>query len=307
MPSWRAALGVYLDRRMWVILGMGLSSGLPFWTLGSTLSYWLARSGVDKTSIGLLSLVGLAYTLKFLWAPLLDHVALPLLGRRLGRRRSWVLVCQLGLAGAILALGGTDPARAPLATAAWALAIAFLSATQDIAIDAYRIEILSEREQGAGASATQTGYSLARLVSAAGAIALADVAPWPTVFAILATLMLLGAALVLSAPEPVQAPAASPAPASFAERFAHAVLAPLHEMLAWDTTWPASRSRSAPTTWRAVSARRPSSPTCRACAGTSSPRRSTRCSPRWRAGAAPCLRLAAAGSPIASTGPRSSR
>jgi PAT family beta-lactamase induction signal transducer AmpG len=187
---------------MAVILLMGFSSGLPLPLTLSTLSYWLAKVGVDKTSIGLFALVGLPYSFKFLWAPVVDQVRLPVLSATLGRRRGWTLVSQAGLATGIVALGLTDPAVRPMATAAAAVAVAFLSATQDIAIDAYRIEILDEPEQGAGAAATQLGYRIGMLASSAGAIALADFARWPVVFAVLAGLLGVGMLAVLIAPEP---------------------------------------------------------------------------------------------------------
>jgi PAT family beta-lactamase induction signal transducer AmpG len=226
----RDALAVYLDRRMLAIALMGFASGLPLLLTTSTLSYWLARRGVDKTAIGLFALVGLPYSLKFLWAPALDFLAVPVLSRWLGRRRAWALLAQMALAAAIVALGTVDPAVAPAATAALAFAVAFCSATQDVAIDAYRIEVLSELEQGAGAAATQTGYRGGLLAAGAGAIALADFAAWPVVFATLAGLVAVGALGVAIAPEP---PAAAPRdgrPSGEAASFAEAFLAPLRDL-----------------------------------------------------------------------------
>ena len=224
----RASLALYADRRMLAIFGMGLASGLPLLLTTGTLSYWLAKAGVDKTSIGLFALVGLPYSLKFLWAPVLDHVRIPVLGERLGQRRSWALLTQLALAACIAALGATDPAHGPWATARLALAIAFLSATQDVAIDAYRIEVLSESEQGGGAAATQTGYRIGLLVAGAGAIALADFVPWSIVFAALACVMGVGVASVLLAPPP---PSVAPAPgdASRSAVLERALVAPLRD------------------------------------------------------------------------------
>lgn len=202
--DWRAALALYGDRRLVVILLMGFASGLPLPLTLATLSFWLARVGVDKTAIGLFALVGLPYGLKFVWAPVLDHVRAPLLGRLFGRRRGWALLTQAALIPAILALGASDPLSAPWVTAAAALAVAFFSASQDIVIDAYRIEILEDFEQGAGAAATQTGYRIGALVAAAGAIALSDFIGWFAVFAILAAFVLVGTAAVLLAPEPAR-------------------------------------------------------------------------------------------------------
>jgi PAT family beta-lactamase induction signal transducer AmpG len=221
----RSLLGVYADRRMLAILLMGFASGLPLLLTTSTLSYWLSQRGVDKTAIGLFALVGLPYALKFAWAPALDLVRVPWLGERLGRRRAWTLVSQALLALAILALGSADPAQAPLATAALALAVAFCSATQDVAIDAYRIEVLRENEQGAGAAVTQVGYRGGLLLAGAGAVALSDFAPWPAIFAMLAASVGVGALGVAIAPEP------SAAPVEGAGALA-SVLEPLRDLLA---------------------------------------------------------------------------
>jgi PAT family beta-lactamase induction signal transducer AmpG len=225
----RAGLGLYRDRRMLAIALMGVASGLPLPLTAATLTYRLARAGVDKTSIGLFALVGLPYALKFLWAPLLDRAAVPGLDAWLGRRRGWALATQAALAVAILGLGGTDPARAPLATAAWALAVAFLSASQDVAIDAYRIEVLAPHEQGAGAAATQGGYRIGLLAAGAGAIALADYAAWPVVFAVLSSLIGVGSVGVLVGPEPPAAPRPAGPPSHGAEAVRRAVLEPLRD------------------------------------------------------------------------------
>jgi PAT family beta-lactamase induction signal transducer AmpG len=187
---------------MLIILAMGFSSGLPLLLTLSTLSYWLSKVGVDKTAIGLFALVGIPYSFKFAWAPLVDQLSVPFLTRRLGRRRSWALVAQLGLIASILALGASDPSVDPWTTAAAALAVAFFSATQDIVIDAYRIEILAEDEQGAGAAATQLGYRIGLLAAGAGAIALSDFIGWFWVFAILAVLVAVAMLAVLLAPRP---------------------------------------------------------------------------------------------------------
>ncbi|MBT5373603.1 MAG: MFS transporter, partial [Rhodospirillaceae bacterium] len=134
--SWRNALALYADRRILVILFLGFSSGLPLLLTLSTLSYWLATIGVDKTTIGLFALVGLPYTLKFVWAPVIDRVPIPVLSNLLGRRRSWVVVTQALLMAAIVLLGLSDPAQDPGLTALCAFILAFCSASQDIVIDA---------------------------------------------------------------------------------------------------------------------------------------------------------------------------
>ncbi len=238
--SWRAALLVYRDRRLLFILLMGFASGLPLLLTLSTLSYWLASVGVDKTAIGLFALVGLPYGVKFLWAPVLDHLRVPWLSARLGRRRAWALVIQAALVVAILALGWTDPSVAPWTTAAAAFVVAIFSASQDIVIDAYRIEILAAHEQGAGAAATQTGYRVGLLLAGAGAIALSDFVGWPVVFAALAGLVACTMVVVLLAPRPgveseferagklTAEPGAGP---SRADWFETAVVAPLADIL----------------------------------------------------------------------------
>jgi PAT family beta-lactamase induction signal transducer AmpG len=214
---------------MLAIALMGFASGLPLLITSSTLGWWLSRVGIDKTTIGVFALVGLPYSLKFLWAPLLDRATLPLLGPALGRRRSWALAAQAALVGAILGLGTSDPAQAPTWTAAWALLVAFFSATQDVAVDAYRIEVLADAEQGAGAAVTQAGYRGGMLLAGAGAVALSDFVPWPLVFAALAVAVGVGMLGVLIGPEPERPPAlAPPVPGEGALR--RALLDPFREL-----------------------------------------------------------------------------
>lgn len=200
--SWRQALAVYLDKRQLVIFFMGFSSGLPLLLTLSTLSYWLAKVGVDKTTIGLFALVGLPYTLKFLWSPIFDHLRLPILTPLFGRRRGWALATQGALVLSILFMGQTDPAAEPWWTALAALLVAFFSASQDIVIDAYRIDILDDDEQGAGSASTQAGYRFGLLAAGAGAIALSDFVGWPVIFASLAGLVGIGVLAVVIADEP---------------------------------------------------------------------------------------------------------
>lgn len=200
--NWWEAIGAYLTPRMLIILAMGFASGLPLLLTLSTLSYWLSKVGVDKTTIGLFASVGTPYALKFLWSPVMDQVPLPILTRLLGRRRSWLLLTQVLLAAAIFAMGQIDPTVNPWGTALMAVIIAFLSASQDIVIDAYRIEFLPEDEQGQGAAATQVGYRFGLLLAGAGAIGLSDFYSWPVVFSVLAAVMLALAVLTLFAPEP---------------------------------------------------------------------------------------------------------
>jgi len=171
--SLRQAMALYTERDVLTVSLLGFSSGLPLALTGGTLSLWMKDVGVALTAIGLLSLVGLPYTLKFLWAPLLDAVDIPVLSRLIGRRRSWLLVCQLVLMAAIAALALQDPVAAPLMVAACALVVAIASATQDIAVDAFRVERLDTAStQAAGMAGYVTGYRIAMLATGAGVIAL---------------------------------------------------------------------------------------------------------------------------------------
>jgi PAT family beta-lactamase induction signal transducer AmpG len=204
---WREALAVYGDRRLLIVFAMGFASGLPLPLSGATLSIWLAEAGVSLASIGLFALAGTPYNVKFLWAPLLDRVRVPVLSRLLGRRRAWMIVIQAGLMLSLVALGLTHPEESPAATAALALVVAFFSASQDVVIDAYRIEILDESEQGAGAAMTQAGYRVGLLAAGAGALYLAEAVPWAAVYAVMAALVVLGfvaAALAPLPPEPAE-------------------------------------------------------------------------------------------------------
>ncbi len=202
MERWRTALAVYKDPRMLRILLLGFSSGLPLLLTLSTLSTWLATLGVGLTTIGLFALVGLPYSFKFVWSPVMDGVRLPVLGPLLGQRRSWAVVTQIALMGSMLFLGLTDPAHDPLLTALAALLVAFCSASQDIVIDAYRVEILQTKEQGAGAAAIQIGYRLGMLAAGAGALFIADHLGWFAAFVVMAGLVSIGLATILLSPEP---------------------------------------------------------------------------------------------------------
>jgi PAT family beta-lactamase induction signal transducer AmpG len=202
MKTWLASLRVYREPRLLAILFMGFASGLPLPLTFATLSFWLAEAGVSRTNIGLFVLVGFAYNYKFLWSPVLDRMPIPGLTRLLGRRRSWALVIQALLMAAIFALGRSDP-RSDLATVALlAVLVAFLSASQDIVIDAYRIELLKPEEQGPGAAATQWGYRIGLLAAGAGALYAAAFGGWSLAYTLMAFLMLVGMVTVLLTPEP---------------------------------------------------------------------------------------------------------
>ena len=157
---------------------------------------------MSKTEIGLFALVSIPYSLKVLWAPLVDRLPLPVLGRRLGRRRCWALLAQGLLLAGIVLMGSTDPAASLGATAALALLVAFASASQDIVIDAYRVEILEERQLAAGAATTVFGWRIGQVGAGALGLILADVLPWPVVFTLIAAMVGVGMATILLNPEP---------------------------------------------------------------------------------------------------------
>jgi MFS transporter, PAT family, beta-lactamase induction signal transducer AmpG len=199
---WLKAAEVYRDRRQLIILLMGFASGMPFLLTGATLTYWMSRTDVDLTTIGLFALVGTPYAFKFAWAPLVDHLPLLLLDRWLGRRRSWMLLAQIGILVSVVLLAWSDPVRTPWLTAAAAVLVAFFSATQDIAVDAYRIEILRDEEQGAGSATTQLGYRIALWIVDAMSLLLPSLLPWPLVLSLIALLIVVGMVTVLFAEEP---------------------------------------------------------------------------------------------------------
>ncbi|MBD0271423.1 MAG: MFS transporter [Acetobacteraceae bacterium] len=211
------------DRRFPVLLALGFSAGVPLpLVAGLVLRQWFSEAGVSLADIGLTALIGLSYSLKFLWSPALDALPPPLF-RSLGRRRGWLLTLQPLLALGILATGLTDPAADPLRTTALAALVAFLSASQDIVVDAWRIETLTEREQGLGLAFYVWGYRGALLASGAGALWMVGVVGWAGAYAYAACLIGVGMLAVLAAPEP--APPALP-PAGWRARLAGAVLHP---------------------------------------------------------------------------------
>ena len=212
-PAWRDVWRVYAELATLRMLLLGFSAGLPLLLVFGTLSFWLREAGIDRTTIGYLSWVGLAYGFKWVWAPLVDRMPIPLLTRWLGRRRSWLLLSQLTIIAALVGLALTDP-RLALTPVIWcALAVAFGSATQDIALDAYRIESAETRRQAALAASYQTGYRLAMIWAGAGALWIAARAEvsgagsyqqgaWQVAYLAMAVSMLLGVATVLLSPEP---------------------------------------------------------------------------------------------------------
>ncbi|CAK0754709.1 Anhydromuropeptide permease [Azospirillaceae bacterium] len=202
MFFWLRLFRVYLSRRMAVILALGFSSGLPLMLTGSTLGVRLAEDGVSKTSIGLFAMVGLPYSLKFIWAPVIDRVSLPFLTRWFGRRRGWALFWQCGLLLTLVGLGGADIGADPMWFAWTAVAVAFCSASQDIVLDAYRVESLDPARQGAGAALFVLGYRVGMLASGAGALYLAAYMPWSQVYWVMAGMVAVGTVTVLCSAEP---------------------------------------------------------------------------------------------------------
>ncbi|MEX0695270.1 MAG: AmpG family muropeptide MFS transporter [Rhodospirillales bacterium] len=204
LQAWGSALSVYIEYRVFLIFLLGFSSGLPLLLVYGTLSAWLHDEGVSLSMIGWFSVASSAYALKFLWAPLVDRCPLPVLTRLLGQRRSWLVCAQLSVMAAILMLGGSDPAASLGWTAVWAVVLAFASATQDIVVDAYRIEILDEPRMGAGAANYVIGYRVATFASGAGALIIADQAGWFAAYAVMAGLVSVGLIATLLGPEPVR-------------------------------------------------------------------------------------------------------
>ena len=188
---------------MLVIFFLGFSGGLPFPLVYSTLTWWLAEADIQRSTISTFAWLGFAYSFKFLWSPLVDAVRLPVLGRMLGHRRSWLLLSQLALIGSLLSLSVMDPALEMAAFALVAVVVAFSSATQDIVIDAYRIESADLKMQGVMAASYQYGYRIAVIVGTAGALFVADAVSWPVAYMTMAACMGIGLVTTLLCSEPV--------------------------------------------------------------------------------------------------------
>ncbi|TLY30980.1 MAG: MFS transporter [Nitrospirae bacterium] len=190
-----------MNRRTGIMLPLGFASGLPLALTAGTLQAWLTVTGVDLRTIGIVTLVGLPYTLKFLWSPLMDRFVPPWLGRR----RGWMIATQLALIAGIAAMAVTGPADAIWALSVLAIAVAFLSASQDIAFDAYRADVLLAPERGIGAGVSVIGYRIAMLISGAVALILSDHIGWQSTYLLMAGLMFIGVATTLFSPEPSSA------------------------------------------------------------------------------------------------------
>lgn len=209
---WLAAFKVYVHPRVIGMLFLGFSAGLPLLLVLGTLSFWLSEAGIARATIGHLSWVGLAYGFKFLWSPLVDRLPLPLLTARLGRRRAWLLLSQICISLALLGMANTDPVVNLTHTVFFALAVAIASATQDIALDAYRIEAVEIEKQGAMAATYQAGYRIAMITAGAGALWIAaavdpseatyDFRPWQVAYTAMAALMIIGMLTTLIIREP---------------------------------------------------------------------------------------------------------
>lgn len=197
--KWRPAVAAYSEPRVLQVLALGFASGLPLLLTYSTLQAWLATVGVRRATLGAIALVGTSYSFKFVWAPLIDRVPPPL---PLGRRRGWGITIQILLIAAILALGACDPKHNLPRMAVLAVAVAFLSASQDIVIDAWRVESLSKNQQAPGAAMIQSGYRIGMLASGAGALFIAASAGWFAAYATMAALVGVGILVFLFGPEP---------------------------------------------------------------------------------------------------------
>jgi PAT family beta-lactamase induction signal transducer AmpG len=212
---------ILANRRIGIMLPLGFASGLPLALTAGTLQAWLTVGGLDLKTIGIFTLVGLPYTLKFLWAPLMDRLVPPWLGRR----RGWMLVMQLSVALGLAAMAVTGPGQRPEILGVLALVVAFLSASLDIVFDAYRTDLLLRPERGFGAAVWVNGYRFALLFASAGALLLADHIGWQNTYLLLAALMAAGVVTILVSPEP-SAPSATPT------SLADAVGGPLKELFA---------------------------------------------------------------------------
>ena len=212
LSGWLHAFRIYTHPRVLGMLSLGFSAGLPLLLVLGTLSFWLREAGIDRSTIGHLSWIGLAYGFKWMWSPLVDRLSLPLLTRWLGRRRAWLLLSQIVIVIALAGMASTDPIEDLTYTVFFALSVAFASATQDIALDAYRIEAVAPRLQGAMVATYQAGYRVAMILASAGVLWIAaavdpsettyDYAPWRTAYLAMAACMVVGIITTLIIREP---------------------------------------------------------------------------------------------------------
>jgi MFS transporter, PAT family, beta-lactamase induction signal transducer AmpG len=197
-PSSPSLLSIIKSRRVWLLAALGFASGLPLWLVGVTLSAWMKNEGVNLKTIGIFGLASMPYTLKVLWAPLLDRYTLPYLGRR----RGWMVTLQVALIGGIAAMGTVNPKDSPFAMACLALLVSFFAASHDVVADAWRTDSLPPEERALGTATFVTGYRMGMLVAGAGALTMSDLIGWPGAYYVMSSLMLVGVVATLLAPEP---------------------------------------------------------------------------------------------------------
>jgi PAT family beta-lactamase induction signal transducer AmpG len=195
-------LFIYFTPKLFAILILGIASGLPLALTGSTLTVWLTEVGVNIKTIGLFAAVGIPYSMKFLWSPLIDYFPVPILSKLFGRRSGWIILTQILLAIVVLFLGASDPVENVGYAAVLAVIVAFLSATQDIVIDAYRVEMIETNQQGAASAMAISGYRIGMLVSGAGALIISEYYSWFVVYGICAFILLIGSLTVILLGEP---------------------------------------------------------------------------------------------------------
>lgn len=210
-PTWLESSKIYLQKRVAILFFLGFSAGLPILLVFSTLSFWLREAGVSRASIGFFSWIALAYAFKWIWSPFVDRLSIPMLTAWLGRRRSWLLLSQLAITAAIIGMAMSDPQKNLTLFAICALVVAYSSATQDIVIDAFRIESAPEKFQAAMAAAYMTGYRLAMIMAGAGSLAIAalvsdsqayQLSAWSTSYFVMAACMSVGIITTFIAQEP---------------------------------------------------------------------------------------------------------
>lgn len=200
--SWKESVLAFRDRRILSIFLFGFSSGLPFLLTLSTLTLWLKECGLNNKTVGLFVITTLPYTFKFLWGPMVDRLRIPVLFSLFGQRRSWALIAQGALIFMLLGLGHSDPHNHILHTALWAFGVAFFSAIQDIAVEAYRIEVIDKDQQGSAAASSYLGYRMGMMASGVGALYLATLFSWQMAYMAMATLMMVGLLTTFLSPSP---------------------------------------------------------------------------------------------------------
>lgn len=202
MTSWVQSFRVYLQPKMLAMLLLGFSAGLPLLLVFGTLSFWLAKEGIDRTTIGFISWVALFYGFKFVWAPIVDRAKIPLITLWLGQRRSWMLLAQFGVLIGLISLGTVSPSEQLSIAVMLAMLVAFSSATQDISLDAWRIESAPDEQQGAMAATYQLGYRLGMLLAGGGAFLIAGYSSWNTAYTAMGICMMVGVLTTLLISEP---------------------------------------------------------------------------------------------------------